>query len=364
MSNRDKIIFIFLLVIALALAVYFIPYKRLAQKETALKNEVAGLDAKYSELTQEMLKKDEYLKGIEDAKTILEDTAAALPQALTQERLIAIVNDMENVLDIQMPSIELGSTETLFTFEDPNAEGANEVAIKNTVSSSSECTYNQLKDLLNYVNYHKDRIVLNELQIASDPKTGLLGINYSLSFFGLSIDGREEEVINLGEFPMGKNIVFEPFEAYGEKFNVSDSFGQTEENSADFSIRLHPYRADTTTTLIGKTDNPSSFIYDERNSIVDNEIIFYQEDNTYYYQYKVGETSYPKDYISGVAFDPGLVLEIAIFSSDRFDDDDVSGINATIFNKTDMPVNIVYRSEDKLNPRFNIVHTEGDVIIH
>jgi type IV pilus assembly protein PilO len=83
----------------------------------------------------------------------------------------------------------------------------------------------------------------------------------------------------------------------------------------------------------------------------------------YYYRYKVGTISYPTNYTQGYIFEPGEELEIQIFSADRLDETDVSGLDLSIINETDMVVNIVYYSEDFEDPRLALT-SEGPVAIH
>jgi type IV pilus assembly protein PilO len=146
---------------------------------------------------------------------------------------------------------------------------------------------------------------------------------------------------------------------------VSDAFEGSEEDVADFFILLDPIQSDRTTTTIGRTGDPTrvTYVLDDNVEIVDGEIHFYQEDTFYYYRYKVADQTYPSEYTQGYMFDPGEELEVQIFSSDRIDSEDVSGLNLNIINETDMVVNIVYYTEDFENPRL-VYTSQGAVEVH
>jgi hypothetical protein len=71
------------------------------------------------------------------------------------------------------------------------------------------------------------------------------------------------------------------------------------------------------------------------------------------------ETAY--DY-KGVEFNPETALEIQVLSTKRLSEDDKSGVNATLINKTNMPLSVILYNEDSKRPRFKIFEKQGNII--
>jgi len=365
LSNSNKMVLAIMAIGIVFLAYYFIPYKSLVNKETLIRTEVSTLQTEYNSLVLELQKKDEYIAGTEAAKVELDRLAGLLPQNLPQENTIALVYDMEQTLGIEITSFTMTDEVVDKSYEDPTNLENSEYGIKASLTTQVTCTYDQLKELLNYVNNNKNRMVLTDLTLVSNIASGDITTSIILSSYGLRLFGRENVEASLGEFDYGKNSIFEPYDAYSAAYEVSDSLSTSEEDVADFFIYLDPIKSDRTTTTLGKTGDPAgeTFLLDDNENISNGEINFFQIDGVYYYRYKIGTSSYPVNYTQGYVFEPGEELEVQIFSADRLDDSDVSGLNLTVINDTDMVVNIVYYSEDFDNPRLT-VNSEGPVVIH
>jgi hypothetical protein len=57
------------------------------------------------------------------------------------------------------------------------------------------------------------------------------------------------------------------------------------------------------------------------------------------------------------------MIDLKVISSRRYNDADVSGVNATIINDTDLPMIVRLEYEDVNRPRFNIVEQRGNITI-
>ncbi|MDA3845229.1 MAG: hypothetical protein PF505_01630 [Vallitaleaceae bacterium] len=365
MTNSSKIMLVVMAIVIVFGVYYFVPYKSMVSKETLLKSEVSTLQTEYNGLVQELQKKDEYVAGIEIAKEELNRLASLLPQNLPQENTIALVYDMEQTLGLEVTAFTMTEELVETSFEDATNPENNEYGIRASLTTQVTCTYDQLKELLNYVNNNQSRMVLRDLTLVSNVATGELTTSINLSSYGLRLFERENIEASLGEFDHGKNSVFEPYDAYSSAYDVSTALGTSEEDVADFFIFLDPTQSDRTTTTLGKSGDPAglTYILEDNDKVSSGEVNFYQVDGVYYYRYKVGTISYPTNYTQGYIFEPGEELEIQIFSADRLDETDVSGLDLSIINETDMVVNIVYYSEDFEDPRLALT-SEGPVAIH
>lgn len=370
LSEKDTKILAFVLIVILIGVYYFIPYKHLQAQKKDLNNEISSLNSTYNQLSQDILKKDEYVKGIDEAQTKIEELYKELPADLPQDFIIYTLNNIRETIGIKFPNISISPVEAVTTLNDDNTKPGQETAIKCKVTTSTVLNYSQLKALMTYLygtgdsNEVKQRIVLNDLQLTStDKDTDELNASFSLSFYGIQSEDRTLDPFDLGNFDMHKSNVFTPYEGYGSSVS---SYGQTQDEKADFFIVLDPITADNTSVVIGQnmTNDGSKFVHADENAFVNVEISIDEKNGQYFYRYKAGNESYPGNYTNGVAFDPGTALELKVISSRRTSQDDNSGANATIINNSDMPLNVIYFSEDQAYPRLNITKVVGDVVIH
>lgn len=365
MSNSTRVLLVIIVIGIIFGGYYMFVYKSLENNEVVLNSEVNRLQGEYNRLTEELRKKDEYLDGIEVATDRLDQLADILPPNLPQENTIAMVHDIETTIGTRVNNFTMTDETIISEFVNPVNPELNEYGIQSVINTTISCNYDQLKNVLDYVNNNKYQMVLRDLTLSSTAETGNIIVSINLTTYGLRFGDREEVQASLGEFDYGKDSVFEPFEEYAELFELSDSYQSTEDDLADFIIVLDPMQSDRSTTTIGRAgDNTrSTYIYDDNSGIAEGEIHFYQIDDYYYYKYKLEFESYPIDYSQGYMFEPGEELEIQIFSAERVDSEDISGININIVNDTDMVVNLIYYSEDFGNPRFNYT-SQGAVEVH
>lgn len=404
-SEKNAKIISFLLIVVILLTFYFIPYKKMDAKKTQLNNEINNLTATYNVLSQDINKKEEYVKGIEEVKDKIEGIDQNLPSELSQELLIYTINDIEKTIDIKMPNVAFGLVETVAklneettvnqavpttTEEATNNQQTTEVAntgqvendnevsdqetgIKRIVSTTTTLTYTQLKSLMAYlygegisalptgILSNRNRIVLNNLSLASDTETGDINASFTLTFFGLESAKREVEKVDLGEFVLGKDGIFLPFSEYGIKFALPQTEIKSSQQISDFFIMLSPITADQTTVTMGKASgmSSSSFVYADANEFIDVTLELFKDNNIYYYKYSAGTDKYPSD--GSIAFDPGNQLDLLVLSNKRNSSDDKSGANVTIVNNTDLTLNIINTGDDITLPRFKVVSTNGKV---
>lgn len=352
-------------------------------KQTELKNEIMTLESTYNQLSIDIPKKQEFLNGIEEGKIKVKVIENILPE-LTQELVIYTLDHIEKSIGIKLPSASLGAQETLFllypivdgqTTEEETYNPEQEIALKVETQTNTTLSYSQLKDLMAYLydnelgSENKNRIVLNNLQLTSDPATGTITSSFSLAFYGLEYifsenDTRLPSKFELGIFDIGKESVFVPFSEYGINYAIDQTEKTQQEETSDFFIMLSPITADQTTITLGQTIgmNSSSFLYVDKNDFVDVKIEVNKENGKYYYKLQAGNSMYPKSGDEAIAFDPGKNLDLLVMSSTRYGAEDKSGANVTIINNTDLQFNIRYSGEDASSPRFKIVKSSGSVI--
>jgi type IV pilus assembly protein PilO len=406
-SNRKllSILVIFSILILGLLSDKFI-YKPYHEYKTDLEQQISFLEDEYSVSSLIMDKKKDYVSGIEEAKLRLENTDNILPPEVTQEMLIFLINDIEKELGIYFSTLSFNELETIMSSNDDEEENdidennvgskidvnninindlinngennssgqadnsttkisnlLNEKGVRMTIVTKTNITYNQLKDMLAYINRYPYKISINNLKINN--AANKLDVNMELSMYGLESPMREYEPTILEGYSIGKDSIFTPIEGFGTTFNKGEKKVEKglKDKHSDLFIRLVPITADPTTVTIGRTNDieRKSYIFADENSEENITIEFYMENKKYFLRYKTETSSYTYDY-KGVEFNPETALEIQVLSTKRLSEDDKSGVNATLINKTNMPLSVILYNEDSKRPRFKIFEKQGNII--
>lgn len=409
-NNKKQLVFVSILFLLLLIfLINKFAYKPFSEYKKKLEDEISILENEYNISSVLIPNKEGYINGIKKTKQDIKNIEFMLPPTVTQEMMIFLLNDIEENVGIHFPSVAFNELETITKTNEngTSTNGSNntdidtgkiaqdlsegkdvdidslingeteiveeednyitkfltEKGVRMSLQTETTITYNELKDMLSYINKYPYKLSVNDLQISREENE--LSVSIQLSMYGLQSPERVFTPDAIEGYDLGKDSVFSPFDGFGNSFNVGEETVQKGlvDNTADIFIQLMPITADPTTVTIARTKDPSrkSYIYDDKNEFVDVEIEFSMGNGKYYYRYKTKGNSYPRDYSTPLEFDPGSALEIQIFSADRVSDDDKSGVNATLINKTNMPLSVVYYKEDSNRPRFNVVKTEGQV---
>jgi len=130
---------------------------------------------------------------------------------------------------------------------------------------------------------------------------------------------------------------------------------------------LNSSTSDLDTVIIGQQNDVSEkkSVSELKNEVVKAYIVITGEAGVYKVGYKVGNTTYPeKDYISGEELSVGESLDMAVISSIRNSDKDMSGVELTVDNKSDIALNIKIVNDDNEKPRFSLKESTGKVNLY
>jgi len=103
-----------------------------------------------------------------------------------------------------------------------------------------------------------------------------------------------------------------------------------------------------------------SYIYRDSNSFLNMEYVFEQVGEVYKVKYKVDNQMYPSNYIS-IDFEPTTDIELFVYSESIIDSGDLSGVNLTLINNTDLILKV--KISGALS-RINIVSQTGSVVLN
>lgn len=167
-SKKEAGLLIGLFGVLIAVGVYSLFY-------TPYQVKIASLEAELITLKQEEARYEEMVANIpfyqEGVVRLVEQTSAILkqfPAGITPETEIMYIVEMEDKVDVEIPSISYGTPASL-TGE---AASSGIQAFVIPMSVSYKTTYQGLKDTLNYTHDHENRMVVDTVSLSYDRSTG------------------------------------------------------------------------------------------------------------------------------------------------------------------------------------------------
>lgn len=228
-------------------------------------------------------------------------------------------------------------------------------------------SYGKLLQFMKGLEEQEKRFSIKSIAISKGEDDSFLG-TILIDFYGLPklFPNKDDNMAWEFDNSYGKDNPFDPFSGY--------SYGNIEQTATeqaiakltyDFFLSVRPISSDLPTIMMGDLSDKTldSYVYADNQNY--EEVVFQliQEGDQYFYKYKTQTDSYPSDYEGDrIAFDPrGSTVNMRITSFERNSDTDLSGVNLTVLNQTDLKLNIVIEYEDTDKPRVNIVKKLGRV---
>jgi type IV pilus assembly protein PilO len=255
--------------------------------------------------------------------------------------------------------------------EEDSEENKNEIE-KMTATISYKGKYKDLIKFLEQVEVYEKKILVNNISISkskenSEDEEGIIADkniitgSIALDFYAATKIHEQDEEYLKWDFDngYGKGDPFVPFSGYSE-YNKNNEVANN-----DFIMTVKPISSDLPTVILGRAMDKlgRSYIYADNKDFEDVELQIVQVDKKYYYKYKTQGESFPKDYENNMMeFDPhGTTVKLNIISNKRNSEEDTSGINLSLINKTNLKLSVNIDYEDDKNPRVKVVNKLGNV---
>lgn len=370
MTGKEKNLIIGAVVVLAVILFYFLMYRPINDDIQLVNSEISVLDTELNELTIEYIKKDKYLDEIETMNAYIERVDESFPAYPSQERMIKTMMDLEEAIEtLSIQTYSLDIPTSVLTSGEYKDEETGEVRYKERLVQSSsslnlETSYEDMKKMLNFIRNYDDKLSIEGLQITSDLVSDKVATTFTLRYFSLMSDSRGYSPEDLfGPFEPKEESIFSPYTEYGDDFDPGVADGELPSESSDIVLNLASIFADRSTVILykdGDTDG-TTYLYADNNAHEPVEIVFDETGGVYTYKYKTTSSSYPSAYGNGIVFTPGNFIDITVNSAPRVDDTDKSGVDISVINNTNLPVEIDVNNEDFNTPRFNVVSTQGTV---
>lgn len=283
-----------------------------------------------------------------------------------QSSLEPLVDELHGLQGSNQEDSELTSDQSSTTKETSQAGTSSASAEVLTVSMTFSGSYETVKTFIDTIQNWKYNLVITNLSLSPQSETDVAG-SFNLEFYAVpKLKTQDQDYLEWTlNNTYGKEMPFSTDVANGAYSTSIEDLMSLGVRVNDLMMVVRSSTSDMPSVTVGKANDETreSYLFSDSSEIENVEIQLFQEGETYYYKYVVGEQTYPADTSKGVPFAPnGDQINIQILSEERVTVSDESGVNVKILNQTDKTVDIEIKNDDTVSPRVTIIK-EGSVNI-
>ena len=414
MSERDKKLLIYLGALIILAVAYFLVGKPFLDKLDDVNREKSELQTELNAKRELIARQDEFIKGIDEANTEMQQIIDRFPEDNSDEKSIMFIANAEKEIPAWFGQIKFADTtengikpENASDQEaqaEADAVAANEEGAEGTSADGSDqnnmdasenssgvadlvgrttelglkfsVKYDGFKNWMAYIRDYEDRMVIKEMEVTYDSVSGITAGTMKLAQYALLGPGRELPPVETGIDDLGKSNVFV---ADGYSKSLIDLIGEiardlvdaivggmngiTSNEEENYFINVTTETDNTSAKTIGRAKDPSgtTYITSDKNEKESVSFTLNGSGGRYYSEYEMAGYTVKDDEFSK---DPSGHLVLRVISSSRKDENDKSSINLHLRNTSDIPLIVNIDNDDLENPRVEISDTEGNVTVN
>lgn len=416
MSERDKKLLIYLGVIVILAAAYFLVGRPYLDKIDQLSTEKVQLEAELREKREAYENKDMYEQGIKDSDDKIQAIIAEFPEDNSDEKSImfashaevevpiwfnqmkfaeetkVLINGQEtesasNVEQAQLEEDTAAAESGEASADTEEVESAHEsgrgstgiadlISRKTDLGLSFETQYDGFKNLLAYIRDYEDRIVIKEIDVTYGEEIDIVTGTMVLTQYAILGPDRKLPDVATDVEELGTDNIFTNSNHGGSILDLladmySDFLSKllgkmpeeaVDELGTDYFIKVDAVTDNTNGKTIGRADDTTEATYITSSSNKKEDVTFSISGSggSYSVSYKVGKSEYT-DFISKASDGK---LYIRIISSSRAGDDDESSVSVHVLNESDIPVVVNIEGDDNTRPRVSVMEKTGSVTVN
>lgn len=226
-----------------------------------------------------------------------------------------------------------------------------------SVNIQFQGTYEDILDFIKRIENFPKYIKIKNIKVSQN---GNLGINGSVTLEFYAIPKIEKEYGDLLEWNLDNSYgKVNPFDGQDiiSRFKGLNTEKIKEKNS-DFIMCVKPMNSTLPTMMLGKgnVEGDSTYIYEDNPGIEEVYVYLTKQNDKYFYKYNDSKDRYPQDYNeNGEEFIlSSSTINFNIYSNNRLDNLDNSGVKLNIINNTDKTVALRIKGDDKNRPRVTV----------
>lgn len=371
-SERDlKLILAVLIIGVIALAWW--GQSKIKETNLQTETEISALQTKYDDLKIKDANRKYYTDQTASNLKLYKGLMQQYGNGLDQEHIIMLLKAAELKTGVWINSASLSGISSIYTFgavtsTNPSRYGqqvyeSDEIGVKSGLTINYEGTYDQVKDFVDYMNTHASKNLINTMSMSYSVGEGMVKGSIQFDTFGIVGSQREYQELAIKDVFVGTENIFDS-ETFINNY-VDGDYGQQIMTNYDLFLMLHAEGTDVDSVAVGQRDDLNGEKTLVANSNVQEKVTIRVTGTAgkYKVSYKIGNETYPEDnYADGVEFVPGDTLDLYVVSSERLSKDDLSGVELTIINTSDLVLNYKVVNDDPENPRFKLGKVTGQVI--
>lgn len=232
-----KVIYSLIAIIVLVLAYMFGVSKNI-QKHSELKEQNEILQAEVNELSQKKASIGEVEDEIASIDARMDELCKRFPYRMTEQTVYAIMQDMMDKTGVECSSISISPNNLFFSTglvpegelsnnvkddylawgleepeeeestEEPVLDLANLAAYETAVAIPFSGEYDQVKDMITYINEHENHMSMGPLSASFDSSTGLVSGSVTISMYSLLGNGETYSEPSIPSYEKGVDNIF------------------------------------------------------------------------------------------------------------------------------------------------------------
>lgn len=218
-SNDIKVFFlVFVLVILAAVLAYFYLYMPMTEDRNELLKENHALETRLITLKNKSQQEKTFVDGITTSNGEMEAVLNKYSAGNTPEKSIMMAARMEEEVKIHFPNLSFTEPSVVTSVQMPvvmkNEAGDYTTAyydvnlLKETLTTSYVCTYEQLKEMIKFINGYPERMNINAITVSYDSETKGLTGSLSLNLFAVTGTDKAYLAPEINALRFGKENIF------------------------------------------------------------------------------------------------------------------------------------------------------------
>lgn len=212
-SKKELYMLLMLAGIAIAACAFFFGFKKINEKTEALRIETEALESDVNKYNAVKDNIDVYNIGIDEATKKIAEIIAKIPSDVLPEDAFMLARELEKNDEYTFANSTMWKEETTVYTVTSHPVDTTKTPItyylnNNEVTIGHTSSYEGIKDMINYIYEHKNRMAFESFMVAYDETTGLLSGTTVVNFYSIVGSDKEYKSQNIQGVDIGTDNIF------------------------------------------------------------------------------------------------------------------------------------------------------------
>lgn len=214
----QKFLLMLVLVVLLAVVAIIYLYMPLLEERNAMIAENVKLNERWVELRNMARDKEIFKERINASRAEISKVLNRYGVGNTPEKSIMLVTRMETEVGVKVPNMTFSTPTVLTSVETPmiedigdgnyNIQYTNIDLLTETLTMSYECSYEQLKKWIDFINAYPERMNIKSISVSYDSETSNLSGTLTLNLFAVTGTDRVYTEPKIEDIRLGEDNIF------------------------------------------------------------------------------------------------------------------------------------------------------------